>query len=107
MSEDSFELRTDLTADEWRMRVDKALEVIVQYGGTDGSHHKTWTLDQAVRALTGCPLVWRHEIAKDGVEPYALDGEQGESEEYTRLVAWACDGENGPETYSWDTGIAP
>lgn len=46
-----------------------------------GGHHKTWVVDQMVRALTG-------------------DG-------YTKFVREAKDGENGPDTYEWDEGVAP
>lgn len=66
------------TAEE---RIEEALEVILRYGGIDGAHHKTWVIDQAVRALTG-------------------DG-------YAQWVADAKDGEDGPETYGWDEGIPP
>jgi len=60
---------------------DKALDIIKNYGGTDGGHHKQWVLDQVVRALTGpCYDNW--------VKKY----EQGK---------------DGPKTYEWDTGIAP
>lgn len=107
MSEDNFELRTDLSAQDWRTRADRALEFAVQYGGIDGSHHKDWVIDQMVRALTGCPQVWRHELGDDGVGTYALNGDQGESQEYKDLVAWARSGDDGPETYGWETGIAP
>jgi hypothetical protein len=62
-------------------RIDKALDVIRQYGGIDGAHHKTWVLDQAVRALTG--------------------------DEYEAWVKDACEGEDGPGTYYWDVGIPP
>jgi hypothetical protein len=27
--------------------------------------------------------------------------------DYERLVEFAKDGEDGPDTYDWDTGIAP
>jgi hypothetical protein len=73
-------------------RIRKALDYAVRYGGIDGEHHKTWTIDQMVRALTGCP---------------ERDGVQGECGEYRRLVADAKAGEDGPDTYSWDVGIAP
>ena len=33
--------------------------------------------------------------------------ELGESEEYRLLIADFCNGEEGPETYTWDTGIEP
>ena len=60
---------------------EKALNVIHQYGGIDGGHHKQWVLDQVVRALTG-----------------------------DRYDAWVVNqkaGEDGPDTYEWDEGIAP
>lgn len=58
-----------------------ALEVISRYGGIDGGHHKQWVLDQVVRALTG-------------------NG-------YAAWVEKQKDGEDGPNTYDWDEGIAP
>ncbi len=58
-----------------------ALDLIVQYGGIDGGHHKQWVLDQVVRALTG-----------DKYEEWLKNYENGE---------------DGPKTYSWDIGIAP
>jgi len=80
--------------------IEKALEIAVQYGGIDGAHHKTWVIDQMVRALTNCPMV----TIKTPTYEYQS---QGESDEYKKLVADACNGEDGPETYEWDTGIAP
>lgn len=60
---------------------DEALEIILRYGGIDGNHHKAWVLDQVVRVLTG--------------------------ENYAQWVTDAKDGEDGPNTYDWDEGIAP
>lgn len=62
-------------------RVQLALELIANYGQDDAAHHKAWTIDQAVRILTG-----------NGYEQWIADYR---------------DGEDGPETYSWDEGIAP
>jgi hypothetical protein len=62
-------------------KIEKALELILQFGGTDGGHHKTWVIDQVVRILTG-----------DGYEQWVKD---------------AFDGEDGPDTYGWDVGIPP
>ena len=70
-----------MTATTEQIKIDEALSLIFQYGGIDGDHHKTWVLDQVVRALTG-------------------DG-------YDAWVANARDGEDGPETYDYDVGIAP
>lgn len=61
--------------------VEKALEIATRYGGIDGGHHKTWVIDQMVRALTG--------------------------DAYAGWLKNYCDGEDGPETYEWDEGIAP
>lgn len=35
-------------------RIQKALDVAVEYGCVDGAHHKAWVIDQMVRALAGC-----------------------------------------------------
>lgn len=69
-------------------RIKRALSLAIQFGGIDGAHHKTWVIDQMVRALTGC----KGKVA---------------SREYRQLVADACAGDDGPDTYSWDVGIAP
>lgn len=58
-----------------------ALGKIYQYGGIDGGHHKQWLIDQVVRELTG-------EYYKQWVKNYEM-------------------GEDGPQTYEWDQGIAP
>ncbi len=86
-------------------RIEKALDYAVRYGGIDGDHHKAWAIDQMVRALTGCPMVAMTGHYGDG-ESYEYET-QGESDQYRVLVAAACDGEDGPETYGWDEGIAP
>lgn len=59
-------------------KIEVALAIASQ---PDGSHHKDWVIDQMVRALVG-------------------DG-------YDRWVADRKNGIDGPETYSWDVGIAP
>ena len=62
-------------------RRDEAIEIAVRYGGIDGDHHKAWVIDQILRILAG--------------------------PEYDDIVRDAIDGEDGPETYDWDCGIAP
>ncbi len=61
--------------------VQKAIDIAIRFGGIDGAHHKDWVIDQIVRTLTGA--------------------------NYERIIKEACDGEDGPETYGWETGIAP
>ncbi len=86
-------------------RIDRALDFAIRYGGIDGAHHKTWVIDQMVRALTGCPMVKREAIDCNG-KPYTYEA-QGESVDYSELIKESCDGEDGPETYEWDVGIPP
>lgn len=62
-------------------RIAAALEVARDYGQTDGAHHKAWVIDQMIRKLLG-----------DRYEEWVLS---------YRL------GEDGPDTYEWDEGIAP
>lgn len=62
-------------------RINEAIELAVRYGGFDGDHHKAWVIDQMVRVLAG--------------------------ERYEQIVREVCAGEDGPDTYSWETGIAP
>ena len=61
-------------------RIDKALE-LAELGSFDGAHHKMWVIDQMVRTLTG--------------------------PDYDAWVESFCAGEDGPDTYEWDTGVAP
>lgn len=86
-------------------RIEKALEMAVRFGGIDGDHHKDWVIDQMVRALTGCPMVKKTAEDCRG-EEYECET-QGESEEYKALVKDACEGEDGPDSYEWNVGIAP
>jgi hypothetical protein len=69
----------------WRMAMtekeQKVLNLIGEWGGIDGGHHKQWLLDQLVRELTG--------------------------DDYEKWLAEWQDGEDGAETYLWDEGIAP
>ena len=62
-------------------RIQAAIDLAVQYGGIDGGHHKAWVIDQMVRTLAG--------------------------DNYAEVVRKAKDGEDGPETYDWNEGIAP
>jgi hypothetical protein len=49
-------------------RIREVLDLILQYGGIDGVHHKQWVLDQIVRILTineGGYKYWCEEYAGD------------------------------------------
>jgi hypothetical protein len=67
-------------------RVDKALEIIYNYGQIDGDHHKTWVIDQVVRALTA-----------EAYDKWISDYQMADSEE---------DYLEG-NYYEWDEGVAP
>lgn len=62
-------------------KINKTLEFSVEYGGIDGAHHKDQVIDQIVRLLAG--------------------------DNYDEVVKEARAGEDGPDTYTWDCGIAP
>lgn len=88
------------TKEDW---IREALE----YGQIDGGHHKQWALDQIARALYGgIPDSFKLAKWDTGVTNWRL-GEYTETEEYKQWVADYKAGEDGPETYGYDTGIAP
>lgn len=61
--------------------VGMALEIAFRWGNIDGGHHRKWAIDQMVRVLTG--------------------------EHYASWVSDFSNGEDGPNSYEWDEGIAP
>lgn len=65
---------------EESIKIIKTIDLIEQYGGIDGAHHKQWVIDQIARVLI---------------------------DNYDKWVVEMCDGEDGPNTYDWDIGIAP
>lgn len=86
-------------------RIKKALEIGKQYGQINGEDHKTWVIDQMIRALTGSPVaIFRNFSAHP--TPILVAG-LGESDEYKQFVSEHNKGEDGPNTYSWSKGIAP
>ena len=85
---------------------DWALEYIVRYGGIDGSHHKTWVMDQCVRILKGTPVVLMEARWGNGAKELRFWTDKP-SQGYSDFVKELCNGEDGPDTYSYDEGIAP
>ena len=63
------------------IKIENAIDIAVQFGSIDGAHHKMWTIDQILRILAG--------------------------NKYNDIIKEACNGEDGPDTYKWDIGIAP
>ena len=86
-------------------RVRNALEVAVG-GIADGDHHKMWIIDQMVRALTGCSTV-EAEGRNPSTGKTFTYLKMGKSKEYLKWVADYENGEEGPRTYEWDTGVPP
>jgi len=85
---------------------DWAMAYIESYGGTDGDHHKAWVLDQVARILKGTPVVLEKHKWKNGHEE--MEFSTGEpSKKYLDWVVEMKDGEDGPESYGYDEGIAP
>lgn len=63
-------------------KIVSALDVAYKYSQIDGAHHKAWSIDQLVRALTG--------------------------DNYDKWVAEYCAGKDGSmDDYIWDIGIPP
>lgn len=71
-------------------RIHRALQIAYECGNVDGAHHKQWAIDQMVRALCG-------------QRPGYVDP----TDEYVSWVREFRDGEDGPDTFEWDEGIAP
>lgn len=62
-------------------RIQLAVKVALEFGQEDGEHHKMWVIDQMLRYLTG--------------------------DAYEQTIVEYRAGVDGPDTYSWDEGIAP
>ena len=63
-------------------RIENTLNLIFDYGGIEGDHHRAWVIDRVVYTLLGGP---------------------DHHEDYLRWVAeWECNGE-----YHWEKGIIP
>ena len=78
-------------------RAREALDIANAYGSIDGDHHKTWVIDQMVRALTGCAFRGRDSNRRCVATSRA----------YRAFVVAHCNGDDGPCTYDWSAGVAP
>lgn len=112
---------SNYTKEDWVMYF------IERYGSIDGSHHKTWVLDQVVRILKGTTVdvqlsKWTITDDTDVTEFPYVNKEEGTVGEYscstndytsqaydqwvTEMLG-AYDEENEVYEYDYDTGIAP
>lgn len=91
----------------------EALGLAYSYGQIDGSHHKAWTIDQMVRALTGDnyeAFVNSYRFDTDEEAPEIETAEDVESLEEGEESTPSDDEEDleeREELYTWDVGIAP
>jgi hypothetical protein len=91
------------TASDW------AMYFIERYGQIDGSHHKTWVLDQVARILKGTPVQISLAWWSDGAQDYRICTVEPPSDEYLAWVELML-GEEHPtwgREYSYDQGCAP
>jgi len=87
-------------------KIAKALAITKKSAGVGGEDHKTWVIDQMVRALLGCPMIEDEATNYETKKIYKFV-RQGESDLYLEWVKDYEKGEDGPKTYEWDEGIAP
>lgn len=81
-----------------------AILIVENYGGSDGSHHKAYCLDQVVRVLLGTPLVVMEAQWDNGHSE--LRYSTGEpTQQYHDWVAEQKNGEEGPNSYDYNVGI--
>jgi hypothetical protein len=92
--------RGDWTPKEW------ALCYIQSYGGIDGNHHKAWVLDQVARILHGTMVIVVEARWSDGSSEIRFKTGRPSSA-YLAWVASIKSGEDGPDTYEYNEGIAP
>jgi len=85
---------------------DWALLYIKMYNGIDGAHHKDWLLDQVARILKGTEMIVKIAKWDNGhTEDRFNLGES--SQAYLDWVVEMKDGEDGPDTYLYEVGVAP
>jgi len=101
----------DISKTEYSMysKEDWVLMWIERYSGIDGSHHKDWLIDQIARIVKGTKIIlkvnsWDNGHIKHKEERFSLEDPP---EEYWEWVVEMKDGEDGPDTYDYDFGIAP
>lgn len=90
----------DYTQSDW------ILYFIGRYGSIDGDHHKDWVLDQVARLANGTQPLIRLATWDNGHKEYRVRLAEPPTR-YKTWVAELMDGEDGPNSYSYEIGIAP
>lgn len=70
-----------LTRKNMEGKIADIARVIERYGWIDGAHHKDWVLTRVLKIIYG--------------------------DYYDKWLEHFCDGEDGPDTYSWEEGCPP
>lgn len=90
---------------ELKKRIALALEHSMS-GQCDGGHHKAYSIDQIVRALTGCPMVDQTATNVRGEDyTYRTQGESEEYQEFIKEYQGEFDEKEEMYEYEWDVGI--
>ena len=94
-----FSKQVEHTSAEW------ALRIVERYGQIDGAYHKAWVLDQVARVLCGASVTVTEARWADHApeERFTV----GTCEAYESWVRALRAGEDGPDSYDYDVGIAP
>lgn len=88
-------------------RLEWVMYFLERYAGIDGSHHKDWVFDQMARIAKGTPLSIKLAEWENGHTEYRVNTVDEPSQEYLDWVIEMKGGEDGPNTYGYDEGIAP
>lgn len=83
-----------------------AMYFLENFGQYDGGHHKQWALDQIARIMKGTPIIITLAKWDNGNEEFRINTGIP-SQNYLDWVTEMCNGEDGPNTYDYDEGIAP
>jgi hypothetical protein len=88
-------------------RIKRALDIANRYGGYDGGHHKSWVIDQMVRALLGCPDVEKMGGSGRAKYSYITQGESKEYLDWVHQYEYEETDDDGEPEYEWDVGVPP
>ena len=85
-----------------------AMHYIAAYGGIDGSHHKTWALDQVARILKGTPVLVTEARWEGGQTKFRYKtGEPSKADLEWVAEIITSDDEEDKAAYEYDVGISP
>lgn len=95
----------DVTSEYNFSKEELVRKFLERFKGIDGGHHKEWLLDQIARIINGSSVAIKKAKWEDGHTE--LRFRVGESEQYRDWVKKMKAGEDGPDTYFYEEGVAP